>query len=233
MAKPPRPWTVTPHEPIEKLDDNLWTVESAVPGIPIRRRMCIVKRSDGQLAFFNAVPLDETSLAEVLAWGKPGFLVIPHDQHGIDAHAFSQKLGIKIYGPKANEQKMRARWELGGTLEDLPADPSLSFESIDGTKKGEPVGIVKTGERVSLLFSDAYQDNTGYKLPLPLRILGFGGGPKVVPVFRWFFVNDKAAFKAHLARLAALPGLSRIVPCHGAIKKSDAAQTMKQVSDGV
>jgi hypothetical protein len=233
MPKPPRPWTVTPHDPIEKLDDNLWAVEGAVPGLPIRRRMCIVKRSDGQLLFHNAVPLDEKSLAEVLAWGKPAFLIIPHDQHGIDAHGVCEKLGVKIYGPKASQEKMRARWNLAGTLDELPADPGVSFESLDGAKTGEPVGIVRSGGRVTLLFSDAYQDATGYKLPLPMRILGFGGGPKVVPVFKWLFVKDKAALRAHLERLAALPGLERIVPCHGAIKKTDAATVLRQVAAAV
>ncbi len=44
MAKPPRPWIVTHHDPIEKLDDNLWTVSGKVPGVPIQRRMSIVKQ---------------------------------------------------------------------------------------------------------------------------------------------------------------------------------------------
>jgi hypothetical protein len=230
MAKTPRPWIVTPHDPIQKLDDNLWVVESPVPGLPLRRRMSIVKRSDGQLVFLNAIPLDDKALAEVTAWGKPAFLVIPHEQHGIDAHAFAQKLGLKIYGPKACMEKMRARWQVAGTLEEMPPDASVKFESLDGTKKGEPVGIVHTGKRVSLLFNDAYQDATGYKLPLPMRMLGFGGGPKVVPVFKMLFTSDKAALKAHLDRLASLPGLERLVPCHGAIKSSDAAATLKQVA---
>ena len=230
MAKTARPWTVTPHDPLQKLDENLWAVESPVPGIPIRRRMCIVKRSDGQLLFLNAVPLDDKTLAEVTAWGKPAFLVIPHDQHGIDAHGFQQKLGVKIYGPKKNEAKMRAKWDVAGTIEDLPADPSVKFESLDGTKTGEPVGVVRSGNRVSLLFSDAYQDNTGYKLPLPLKMLGFGGGPKIVPIYKFLFTKDKAALKAHFERLSALPGLERIVPCHGAITSSDAAATLKRVA---
>lgn len=230
MAKPPRPWTVTPHDPLQKLEDNLWAVESRVPGLPIRRRMCIVKRSDGQLTFLNAVPLDDAALAEVTAWGQPAFLVIPHHQHGIDANGFVEKLGVKIYGPKANQEKMRAKWSVAGTLEELPADPNVKFESLDGTKTGEPVGIVRSGGRVSLLFNDAYQDNTGYPLPLPLRMLGFGGGPKVVPMFKWLFTRDKAALKAHLDRLAALPGLERIVPCHGAITTGGAAETLKKVA---
>src|SRR5216684_8278099 len=49
MAKPPRPWIVTKHGPIEKLEDNLWVVAGDVPGIPFRRRMSIIKRADGTL----------------------------------------------------------------------------------------------------------------------------------------------------------------------------------------
>jgi hypothetical protein len=228
MPKAPRPWIVTPHDPIEKLDDNLWTVQSLVPGVPIHRRMSIVKRSDGKLVFYNAVPLEEAALAEVTAWGKPAFLVIPHNQHGIDAHAFQEKLGLEMYGPKADETKMRARWRMAGTLEAMPSDPDVSFESLDGVKHGEPVGIVRSGSRVSLLFSDAVQDHV--TLPLLMRIIGFAGGPKVVPIFKMLFTRDKAALKSHLERLAALPGLERIVPCHGKITNRDAAATLEQVA---
>lgn len=35
MAKSPRPWTVTPHSPIQKLEENLWVVTSNVPGTPM------------------------------------------------------------------------------------------------------------------------------------------------------------------------------------------------------
>ena len=50
MTKP-RPWIVTPHGAIEKLEDNLWAVQGDVPGVPFKRRMFIIKRSDGSLMF--------------------------------------------------------------------------------------------------------------------------------------------------------------------------------------
>src|SRR5258708_1823109 len=109
MAKPPRRWIVTRHGPLEKLEDNLWAVEGDVPGVPFRRRMSIVRRTDGTLLFFNAMPLEEAVLAEVKAWGRPAVLVVPHDQHMIDARAFAEKLGLSIYGPKECETKVRAR----------------------------------------------------------------------------------------------------------------------------
>jgi hypothetical protein len=233
MAKSPRPWTVVPHGPIEKLDDNLWTVEGDVPGLPIKRRMSIIKRSDGTLVFVNAMPLNDAALAEVTAWGKPAFLVVGHDQHAIDAVPFAQKLGLKIYGPKANEAKLRARLDLAGTLEDLPPDPNVTFESLAGTKSGEPVGIVRSGGRVSLLFIDAVQATPSDKLPFPLRLLGFGNGPKVVPLFKMLFTRDKSALRGHLERLADLPGVERIVPCHGTITSTNGAGALKRVAAAI
>src|SRR3954467_15539167 len=120
MPRPPRPWIVTRHDPIEKLEDNLWAVQGDVPGIPFKRRMFIIKRSDGTLMFFGmAIPLEDELLAEITAWGRPSFLVVTHDQHMIDARGFAEKLGLKVYGPKPCEAKMRARVELAGVLEDV------------------------------------------------------------------------------------------------------------------
>jgi hypothetical protein len=232
MGKSPRPWTVTPHSPIQKLEENLWVVTSNVPGTPMQRRMAIVRRTDGQLLFYQAVPLEEAALAEVKAWGKPAFLVVPHDQHGMDATAFAQKLGLKIYGPRANEAKLRAKFDLAGTLEDIPPDPAVRLESVAGAKTGEPVAIVTSaGGHVTLIFADAYMATPSQGLALPLRVLGFGGGPRVVPIFKLLFLRDRAALKNHFEQLSSLPGLAHLVPCHGAIESADAAGTLRRVAE--
>ena len=72
MPKPRRPWTVTPHDPLVRHEDNLWSVEGFVPGAPFRRRMTIARRADGTLIFFHAVPLEEKVLTEVQALGRSG-----------------------------------------------------------------------------------------------------------------------------------------------------------------
>lgn len=231
MAKPNRPWTVTPHGPLQKLESNLWCVESQVPGIDANRWMSIVRLENGDLIFYHAVPLDEAALAEVLAWGRPKALVIGHPMHGIDAQAFADKLGIGIYGPKKIEKEMRKRWPgLAGNMEDLVLDASLRFESMDGTKPGEPVEIVNSHGKLSLVFCDAYQAMDSAKLKWMTRLLGFGGGPKVAPVFKLLFMSDKRALKAHFERLAALPGLSRLIPCHGELTEVGAAETLRRVA---
>jgi hypothetical protein len=193
--------------------------------------MAIIRRSDGTLAFYQAVPLDDATLAQVTAWGKPSVLIVPHDHHGMDATPFAEKLGLKIYGPKANEAKLRAKFKLAGTLEDVPADPAVTFESVDGAKNGEALAIVHSaGGRVSLIFADAYMATPSAGLALPLRIAGFGGGPKVTPIFKLLFLKDRSALKAHFERLAALPGLSHLIPCHGEVESKDAPGTLKRVA---
>jgi hypothetical protein len=229
---PKRPWTVTPHGPIEELEDNLWVVEGAVPTPGgIKRRMAIIRRTDGTLVFFHAMPLADDAMAQVAAWGTPKVLVLGHDQHAIDAEPFAQRLGLAIYGPGPNLSKLRARGlVIAGSLADLPADDSVRFEEMEGTKTGEAVGIVTSGGRVTLLFADCCQNNPGEGMWLPLRMLGFAGGPKVVPVFRFLFMSDRARLSAHLERLAGLPGLARVVPFHGRVVDDHPSAALQRVA---
>lgn len=230
MGRPARPWIVTRHDPIEKWEDNLWVVQGDVPGIPFKRRMFIIKRSDGSLLFYGtAIPLEEAALAEVTAWGRPAVLLVPHDQHMIDARPFAEKLGLRVYGPKACEAKMRARAEIAGMLEDLPADPAAEVIAVAGAKSGEPAVVVKSagGQRVSVLVADALQNNPRSAIGFLPRMMGFAGGPKVVPVFKMLFVKDKGALKQQLGAWADLPGLVRVAPCHGDAVTDGASAALK------
>jgi len=227
MAKPRRSWTVTAHDALVQHEQNLWSVEGMVPAAPFRRRMCIARRSDGSLVFFHAIPLEEKVLAQVKALGKPAHLVVGSHHHAIDAHAFAERLGLQIFGPKRAEAGLRERCDLAGALEDLPSDPAVSVESLPGSKLGEAVMVVRSGERQSVLFCDAIQNNPPEKLNFMFRLLGFGGGPRTPPIFRMFFLQDKAAMRAAFERLAGLPGLRRIVPCHGDMVEGGAADALR------
>ena len=236
MPKPPRPWTVTRHDPIEKLEDNLWTVEGDVPGVPIKRRMFIVKRSDGTLLFFGcAIPLEDDLLADIGAWGRPSILIVTHDQHMIDARPFAEKLKLRVYGPKECEHKIRQRADIAGMLEDVPKDASVEIVPVGGAKTGEPVAIVRSagGKRVTLLVSDAVQNNSKASLGLFPRLCGFAGGPKVVPLFKMLFVKDKAALRKQVSEWAELPGLARVMFCHGDPVNEGAAAALKTAAAGI
>ena len=228
--KPPRAWTVEQHSELKKIDDNLWGVESYVPGARIPRRMCIIKRSDGSLLFFHAIPVDEQILAQIRALGRPEYLVVGHDQHMMDAHAFQEKLGLKVYAPKEVEAKAHARAALTGTLESIPSDSSMDIMSVPGTKHGETAIALRSGtdKHVNLLISDVLQNTHKEDTALFFRLLGFSSdSPKVVPAFRMLFIKDKSTVKGALMKWAELPNLKRLVPFHGRIVENGAADAIR------
>jgi len=228
MAKAPRPYVVTRHDPIERLDLNLWTVNGDVPDFPkgsgMGRRMSIVRLGDGRLVFHNAIPLDDQSLTQVMAWGKPSILIVPMHLHATDAAGFRERLDLKVFTSKVTLDKVREIVPVEGTLEELPVDASLKCEPLAGTRFGEAAYVVKSGARSSLLFCDAIHDSRpgGGFHGFMFRVMGFTGDePKVPPFFKLRAVSDKKALKADLLRLAETPGLVRVVPSHGGIVTSD------------
>jgi hypothetical protein len=226
-----RPWTVTPHGPLEKFDDNLWGLSSAIPNLGAHRRMIILRRTDGTLLFINAVPMDDAVRSELEAWGKPTHLVVTHDQHCIDAEAFRKRLGVQVYGPKGVEAKVRERVELTGTFEALPPDPSFTLEELPFVKLGEPVLTVKSAGGISLVFSDVFQNGDPATIGFKFRLLGFAG-PRTPPIYKLQFLTDKAALRAKFEAWASLPGLRRIVPSHGLVVEGGekAAQTLREAA---
>jgi len=228
MAYKRRPWTLLPHGQLTKIEDNLWAVENNIPGARFPRRMSIIRLKNSSLLFFHAIPIDDTTIAEIKSLGYPEFLVIGHDQHAMDAEAFREKLGLKAYCPKDCEAKSRERVEISGTLSDIPHDDSIDILSLPGTKHGEAAIVVKSPNgHVSLLVSDVIMNVPKEEAGLPFRIFGFTGGPKIVPAFRRLFVKDKDSVKKALNEWANTPGLSRLVPFHGHIIETNAAAAVR------
>jgi hypothetical protein len=230
VAKSPRPWIVTPHDPLRQLEDDLWTVDGEIPGLPgHRRRMVIARRTDGTLVFFNALPLADATLAEVRTLGIPGWLVLPNWNHKMDAHAFREHLSVKLLCATVAAAKVRAVVPVDGFLKDLPADPIVRLAPLGGTKQGE-VALVVTSKsgRTSVAFGDAFM-NVPRGSGLLNAVFLVSGGPKCPPFFRLAFVRDKQALGRDLAALAALPGLGRLIPSHGAMVEHDAQEVLRQV----
>jgi hypothetical protein len=239
MAKPPRPWTVTPHGPLRRLDDNLWTVESPIPGIPggnFPRTMMIVRLADGSLLFHNAVPVDDSALAEIRSIGKPAILVAPSPFHCIDAHAFREKLGVRVVCPSGCAAAVGERVKVDGHFDSLPADPALQAISLDGVRTGEGVLLVRSGgARVNMLLCDMMLNIAHQRgfWGFVWKIAGFTGGPRCGPVWLKRAVGDRAALRAHIERLADTPDLFRLVPSHGPPVENDPAATLRRVAAAI
>jgi hypothetical protein len=124
---------------------------------------------------------------------------------------------------------MRERDEITVMLEDLPADPNVEVVAVAGAKTGEPAILVRSagGQRVSLLVADAIQNNPKANVGMLPRLMGFAGGPKVVPIFKMMFLKDKAALKKQLGAWGDLPGLTRVMVCHGDTVTDGASAALK------
>ena len=234
MPKPPRPWTVPPHGPLERLEENLYAVEGDVPGIPgLRRRMAIVRRADGGLLFFNAVPVDDGTLSGIRALGTPAMLVVPQPLHMIDAHAFRERLGVRVYAPASTRAAVAERVAVDGAFEDIPPDPSVSVVTVAGFRTGEGMAVVRSGDRVSLVVADVVLNvpHAPGLQGLLMRLLGMTGDRPRLPVpVRLRVLHDRRALRAQLEALSTRPGLARIVTSHGAIVVQDPARVLREIA---
>ena len=235
----PRPWTVLPHGPLEKLEPNLWAVEGTIP-MPIgelQRRMCVARLGDGRLLLMNAVPLREEAMRELEGFGQPAFLLVPNGYHRLDIAAFKKRYPtLRVLAGAGSRKRVEEKVPVDGSWNDAPRDPDVSVESLGGTKVDEAVVSVRSGGRVSLcFFGDAVMNlppRPGVR-GLLWRLLGSSGRPRVTRIARWFIVGDRAVFREHLLRLAARPGLGRVVPCHGGIVAEDAAGVLRQTAEEI
>jgi hypothetical protein len=232
----PRPWTVLPHGPVEPLADGLWTVEGELPHGALRRRMTVVRLPEGGLAFHNAIPLREADMALLERHGRPALLLVPSGFHRLDVHAWKERFPqTTVLCPAKARARVGQAVRVDGTFEELAAEgwqKTLAAIPLDGSKAGEAAIQVRTGGEVSLLFGDTlfnvpHQPGLG---GLVLRLLGSSGGARVTRIGRLFTVADPRALAAHLERLAATPGLVRLVPSHGDVVRHGAPETLRAVA---
>lgn len=237
MAAPPRPWTVLPHEPIARFEDNLWSVRGALPRGSMWREMTMVRLPDGRLVFHNAIPLDEASMRMVEAWGSPGFLVVANRFHRLDIHAFKQRYPkLRVLCPAGDHKQVEEKVAVDGHLDALPTQETLRLLPSRGTKNGEAILSVQSGPRRTLVFGD-----TLFNLPhLPgldgalFRLIGSTGGVKVTFVARRLLINDKHALAAQFRELANEPGLHRLLFSHGApVEGDEAVRALKAAADSL
>ena len=233
MAEPSSTWNVLDHGPLERLADNLWRVEGAVPRLPLRRQMLVVRLDGGRLLIFNGVAVRDDVRAEIEALGTPTYLIVPNAWHRLDAPAFKARYpDLKVYCPARGRRKVGQVVPIDGTYDDFPDEPSISFEHLEGSTKLEGVMKVRCDDGVTLVFGDALFNQPHLKglHGIILRLIGSSGGPRVTRMARFAIVKDRTAFKAHLLRLADTEGLNRLVPAHIDVIHKDAAAVLRSVA---
>lgn len=218
MAKVNTSWTVGGHRPIEKLSSRVWRVEGDLPKMPLKRVMTIVRLSDGRLVVHNAIALEDAAMREIEAWGPIAFVLVPNGYHRLDAPAFHARYpSARVLCPPGSRALVAEVVPDVGTYAELPADAAVSAGILDGVGEAEGFLRVEDESGVTLVLNDAV-----FNMPHQPGLQGFvlrhftasTGGPRVSRVGRFFLVKDKAAFAAHLMRLADTQGLRRVIVSH-------------------
>jgi hypothetical protein len=233
----PRPWTVLANHPVRLVEDNLLVVHGQAPkGSDLERTMTVIRRSDGRLVIHSAIALDEAGMGAVEAMGEPSFLVIPNAFHRLDAHAYKARYpSLQVFCPAPAMKAAREVVAVDGALTDLPADPAVRVDVIEGFRFGEGVFTVRSGaqgERASLVFNDIVlnlPNMSGFN-GFFFRLLGGKVGPGLHPVHKR--LADRRRLREQLLAFADVPGLCRLVPGHGAVIEADAANVLRQVAGG-
>ncbi|MGZ6143436.1 MAG: hypothetical protein ACXWLM_08855, partial [Myxococcales bacterium] len=119
----PRPWTVLPHTPLEKLQPNLWSAQAALPQGPMKRRMGIARLADGRLLFLNAIALDEPSMKEIEAFGEPAFALAPNGFHRLDLGSYKVRYPkLRVIAAPAARKRVSEIVPIDGGVVLLPKD---------------------------------------------------------------------------------------------------------------
>jgi hypothetical protein len=231
------PWTVHPHDPIERIDDTVWRVEGTLPKSPLRRVMTVIRRSDGTLVLHSVVALREDAMREIEAWGKPSVMLVPSGWHRMDAPAYLERYpGLTVFCPEGARRRVERAVRVTGTYADFANDDRVKVETIAGTRAGEGALIIHGSSGTTLVLNDLVfnmPDLPGALGLLLKHVTQSSGGPRVTRVARWVHVKDRAQVRSHFERFAALPNLRRIVVSHHRVIDQDPAGTLRRLAESL
>jgi prepilin-type processing-associated H-X9-DG protein len=214
------------------LEENLRTVDGEIqlPGGIFPRKMTLVRLADGRIVIHSAIPLAEADMHEIECWGEPAFCLIPNQRHRLDASSFQQRYPkLKILCPTAARTQVERVVRVDGGYDQIPAELEWRTLALRGD---EAVFVVHSGGRATLLFADGLFNLA--HLPgvfgLVLRLIGSSGGPRVSPLMKLVAATDRTLLAEQYRELAAIPGLVRLIPGHGANIEDEAAAILRDVA---
>jgi hypothetical protein len=228
MAKALQTWKVLPHDPIRKLEENLWYVRGMLGRV--QRMMAVARLRDGRLVIYNGIALDEPEMKELEAWGAPSFLVVPSAGHRNDAKIWKLRYpSIKVIAPAGAKRQVEEVLPVDDTAGDF-GDPSVRFVAPECTEARDCLLEVRSGRGLTVVINDLVfnMPHRGGVGGLIFRALGFTGpSPKVAPIPRMMLVRDRAGLRSLLEKLAEAKDLVRVVVSHGAVIEQDPAGALR------
>jgi hypothetical protein len=238
MAKLNHEWKVFPHGPVKTVDDRILTVEGDIP-MPLGkfpRRMTVVGLSRNRSAIFSGIPLDEAGMRQVEEVGTPSFLIVPNAHHRLDAAAWKKRYPkIKVICPPAAKKVVSEAIAVNSTKDTL-SDKDVDFVVVQGTGYAEGALVVRRGDATTLVVNDIIANvrhPRGLGAKIMARLFGFGvARPQVPRIVKRALVANESQLAEQLRDWSELPGLERLIPCHGDVIDRP-ARVLRQIANGL
>jgi len=234
MARMHTVWRVLPHRPLAQLSERVWRLEGDLEGMPLKRVMTIARRSDGGLVVHNAIAADDATMAAIAALGDIRMILVPNAFHRLDAKVFHDRFpAAQVSCPAGARAKVEQVVPVNATYDEIAADSAVELQTIDGTKANEGAMIVRDAAGTTVVLSDLVFNMphlSGLQGFVLRYVTGSTGGVKVPRVARMFLIADRRGARAHLERLAALPGLCRVIVSHHEVIDRDPGRVLAAVA---
>ena len=227
-----------PHDEIEQLAPNLWTVRGSLP-FPLKRHMVVYRLGDGTLLIHSAIAMSDDAMAKLDALGRPSVLIVPHTGHRMDAPFYKARYPqIRVLAPAGARAKVEDVIKVDATCEEALPALGVRVHPVPGFKNFElayELGLEGGGK--ALVMSDAVANRDHPK--------GFGGwffanvtgGIKgrlgVARIMRIMMVSNKAEARAGLDKLAEIPDITLLSIAHGRPVRDDVSAALRAAASEI
>lgn len=238
MSAPLEHWKVLPHGPLTAIDDKVWTVTGTLrmPVGDFERRMTVARLRDGGLVVYSAIALDEDEMARLESLGRMAWLVVPGDDHRLDAGIWLQRYPtMHVAAPAGAREKALEVVPIESTTPDF-GDPDVRWITVPGTREHEAALTVRGARGTTLILNDLIANLrhehgfTGWML----RLMGFAGDePNIPGVRRLAMVKDANALADQLLAWSEIADLHCILVSHGEPIVDDPRGELRRLSESL
>jgi hypothetical protein len=234
MTAPFKEWTVLPHGKITRVNERIVTVvgELKMPLLELPRRMTVVRLKSGGLAIFSAIALGEPEMAELEAFGRPSYLIVPSERHRLDAPSYARRYpNMTVVAPRGGADKIREVVRVDTNTPDF-GDPSVRYVEVVADSALEVDGDDGLTLVVNDLIGDIHgESGLGGWL---LRVMGFAGEDPHVPAPVKLVLGKHKIEVAHQFRVwAQRDDLRRIMVSHGDTIEKDPRGALRTLADSL
>jgi len=227
-----------PHDDIEQLAPNLWTVRGSLP-FPLKRHMIIYRLGDGSLLLHSVIAMSDEGMAKLETLGRPAVVIVPHTGHRMDAPFYKARYPqIRILAPAAARAKVEEVIKVDATCEEALPALGVRVHPVPAFKNCElAYELDLQGGGKALVMSDCVANRDHPK--------GFGGwffahvtgGIKgrlgVARIMRVMMMTNRAEARAGLEKLAEIPGVTVLSVAHGRPVTERVSEALREAAAGL